>query len=83
MKFLFACLAIACTLLGFGLFGLAVWGIATVCELFFALFPMVGVILACIVFFGWIGWMIWFCCKVIWMFAKSIFEVLCEKYDKK
>lgn len=81
-KFLLACLAIICTLLIFGLFGLAVWGAATVCELFFTFFPMIGVILACIVFFGQIGLMIWFCCKVIWLSAENIFEALCEKFIK-
>ena len=81
-KFLLACLAIACTLLIFGLFGLVIWGVATLCELFFTLFPTIGVILACIVFFTWIGWIIWFCCKVIWMSAKGIFDALCEKFIK-
>lgn len=83
MKFLFACLAIVCTLLGFGLFGLVVWGIATLCELFFALFPAIGVIIAGAFFFGWLGWMLWFACKVIWIFASSFYETLCEKYIKK
>lgn len=83
MKFLFACLAIACTLLGFGTFCLIIWGIAILCEMFFSLFPMVGVILACAVFLGWLVWIIWICGKVIWILSKSTYEMLCENYSKE
>ena len=80
MKFLFICLAIVCTLLGFGFLGLIVWGIAVLLDLFFTLFPMIGIGIACIIFFGYVGWILWFVCKIIWIFASSIYETLCEKY---
>ena len=82
IKFLLACLAVACTLLGLGVFGFVVWIIAIGLEAFFALFPLIGTGLAIIMFFGFIGWTLWLGCKVVWIFASSIYESLCEKYTK-
>lgn len=82
IKFAFACLAIACTLIGFGIFGLIVWVVAIGLEAFFALFPLIGVGIACVIFFAFVGWTLWLGCKVIWIFASSIYESLCEKYTK-
>lgn len=83
IKFLFACLALACTLLGFGLFGLVVWGAASLLELFFAVFPVIGVGIAAVICFGYVIFLLWGLCKILWIFASSFYETLCEKYIKK
>ena len=82
MKFFLGCLALACTILCFGLVGLVCWGIATLIEAALLAFPLVGVVLAVIVFFGLMGWMIWRCLKVIWIFITYFYETLCEKFIK-
>ena len=82
MKFFLGCLALACTILCFGLLGLVYWGVMTLIEATLLAFPLVGVVLAVIVFFGGMGWMIWLCLKAIWILITSFYETLCEKFIK-
>lgn len=82
IKFLLACLAVACTLLCFGLVGLVCWGFLTLVEATLLTFPLVGGVLAIIVFFGWIGWILCLGLRVIWIFVTSFYETFCEKFIK-
>lgn len=82
MKFFLGCLALACTILCFGLLGLVCWGIITLIEAALFAFPLVGVVLAVIVFFGWMGWILWLGLRVVWIFVTSFYETFCEKFIK-
>ena len=82
MKFLLGCLALACTILYFGLVGLVCWGILTLIEAMLLAFPLVGAILAVIVFLSWMCWILWLGLRVIWIFATSFYETFCEKFIK-
>ena len=83
IKFLLACLAMVCTIFGFALVGAAIWLVASFLEALFLVIPAsVGVVIAGIVVFGWIAWMVWFAFKVCWIFAKSLYETFCETFIK-
>lgn len=83
IKFLLACLAMVCTIFGFALIGAAVWLVASFLEILFLIIPAsIGAIIAGIVVFGWIIWMIWFVLKIVWVFAKSLYETFCETFIK-
>ena len=75
MKFFLGCLALACTILCFGLIGLVCWGIITLIEATLLAFPLVGAVLAVIVFFA-LG------LRVFWIFVTSFYETFCEKFIK-
>ena len=82
MKFFLGCLALACTILCFGLVGLVCWGIMTLIETMFLAFPLVGVVLGVIIFFGSMGYILWLGLRVVWIFASSFYEIFCEKFIK-
>lgn len=82
MKFFLGCLALACTILFFGLVGLVCWGIMTLIETMFLAFPLIGVVLGVIVFFGSMGYILWLSLRVVWIFATSFYETFCEKFIK-
>ena len=82
IKFLLGCLALICTILCFGLIGLVCWGIISVIEATLLAFPLVGAVLAVIVFFGGMGWILWLGLRVFWIFVTSFCETFCEKLIK-
>lgn len=82
MKFFLGCLALACTILCFGLVGLVCWGIMALIEAMLLTCPLVGVVLGAIVFFGWVGWILWLSLRMVWIFVTSFYETLCEKFIK-
>ena len=82
MKFFLGCLALACTILCFGLVGLVCWGIMALIEAILLICPLVGVVLGAIVFFGWVGWILWLSLRMVWIFVTSFYETLCEKFIK-
>ena len=82
MKFFLGCLALTCTILCFGLVGLVCWGIMALIEAMLLTCPLVGVVLGAIVFFGWVGWILWLSLRMVWIFVTSFYETLCEKFIK-
>lgn len=82
MKFFLGCLALACTILCFGLLGLVGWGIITLIEVTLLAFPLIKTILAIIILFGWIGFLLWLGLKVVWIFVMSFYKTFCEKFIK-
>ena len=82
MKFFLGCLALACTILCFGLVGLVCWGIMALIDAILLTCPFVGVVLGAIVFFGWVGWILWLSLRMVWIFVTSFYETLCEKFIK-
>lgn len=82
MKFFLGCLALACTILFFGLAGLVGWCVMTLIEAILLAFPLVGTVLGVIVFFGLMGWILWLGLRVVWIFASSFYEIFCEKFIK-
>ena len=82
IKFFLGCLALACTILCFGLVGLVCWGITALIEATLLAFPLVGVVLGAIVLFGLMGWTLWLGLRIVWIFATSFYETFCEKFIK-
>ena len=77
IKFFLGCLALACTILCFGLVGLVCWGIIIFIEATFLAFPLIGAILTIIM-----GWILWLSLRVVWIFVTSFYKTFYEKFIK-